>query len=133
VIHCLQPYPAYRDSGVPWLGKVPQHWEVRKLRHCGSILGGMTPSMENSAFWDGNTPWITPKDMKRFAIGDSITRITDRALRATSLREIPAGSVLLVVRGMILARRARSRKEFVKEVPITAKTLFHASMPQQDR
>ncbi len=26
-----QPYPAYKDSGVEWLGKVPEHWEVRRL------------------------------------------------------------------------------------------------------
>ncbi len=24
----LKPYPAMKDSGVPWLGKVPEHWEV---------------------------------------------------------------------------------------------------------
>ena len=29
----LKPYPAYKDSGVEWLGEVPTHWEVRKLRH----------------------------------------------------------------------------------------------------
>ena len=28
----LRPYPAYRDSGVEWLGKVPAHWEVRRLK-----------------------------------------------------------------------------------------------------
>jgi type I restriction enzyme, S subunit len=27
MIHNLKPYPAYKDSGVPWLGKVPKHWE----------------------------------------------------------------------------------------------------------
>ena len=27
----LTPYPAMKDSGVAWLGAVPQHWEVRKL------------------------------------------------------------------------------------------------------
>ncbi len=26
----LKPYPAYKESGVPWLGKVPEHWEVRR-------------------------------------------------------------------------------------------------------
>ena len=25
----LKPYPEYRESGLPWLGKVPAHWEVR--------------------------------------------------------------------------------------------------------
>jgi type I restriction enzyme S subunit len=29
----LPPYPAYKDSGVPWLGGIPAHWEVVKLRH----------------------------------------------------------------------------------------------------
>ncbi len=29
----LQRYSRYKDSGVPWLGEVPEHWEPRKLRH----------------------------------------------------------------------------------------------------
>ena len=29
----LKPYPGMKDSGVEWLGKVPEHWQVRKLRH----------------------------------------------------------------------------------------------------
>ena len=28
MIHNLKPYTAYKDSGVPWLGEVPTHWEV---------------------------------------------------------------------------------------------------------
>lgn len=28
-----KPYPAYRDSGVEWIGPVPEHWEVKRLRH----------------------------------------------------------------------------------------------------
>ena len=31
MIHDLKPYPAYKDSGVPWLGEVPEHWEVIRL------------------------------------------------------------------------------------------------------
>ena len=31
-MRALMPYPSYRESGVPWLGKVPAHWEVRRLR-----------------------------------------------------------------------------------------------------
>ena len=27
-----KPYPAYKDSGVPWLGYVPEHWEVRTIK-----------------------------------------------------------------------------------------------------
>lgn len=32
MIDGLKPYPAYRDSGVPWLGEVPEHWDCERLR-----------------------------------------------------------------------------------------------------
>jgi type I restriction enzyme S subunit len=67
----LDPNVRLKPSGVEWLGDVPEHWEIRKLRQCGSIAGGMTPSMEMRSYWDGEIPWVTPKDMKRVAIGDS--------------------------------------------------------------
>jgi len=28
-----RPYPAYKDSGVEWLGEIPAHWEVKRLKH----------------------------------------------------------------------------------------------------
>jgi type I restriction enzyme S subunit len=28
-------YPAYKDSGIEWIGLVPEHWEVKRLRHVG--------------------------------------------------------------------------------------------------
>ena len=33
----LEPYPDYKDSGVQWLGKVPTHWEARRLRTIGEM------------------------------------------------------------------------------------------------
>ena len=100
-----RPYPAYKPSGVEWLGEVPAHWNVRRLRQCGTMVGGMTPSMVERRFWDGEIPWVTPKDMKREAIRDSGIHITKAALRETSIRLIGPPAVLMVVRGMILARK----------------------------
>lgn len=34
----LKPYPEYRDSGVPWLGNVPKHWEVYKIRNVANLI-----------------------------------------------------------------------------------------------
>ncbi len=31
--HDLKPYPAYKDSGVPWLGEVPEHWWLFRTKH----------------------------------------------------------------------------------------------------
>jgi type I restriction enzyme S subunit len=37
MIEELKPYPAYKDSGVAWLGKVPEHWEVRRLKRIARL------------------------------------------------------------------------------------------------
>jgi type I restriction enzyme S subunit len=29
----LKPYPDYKDSGVPWLGEVPEHWDFKPLKN----------------------------------------------------------------------------------------------------
>ncbi len=100
-----RPYPAYKHSGIEWLGKTPAHWRTSKIRQCAVIAGGMTPSMEDRRFWDGDVPWVTPKDMKARVIADSLRRVTTTALAATTLRLVQSPAVLMVVRGMILARR----------------------------
>ncbi|MFN8633568.1 MAG: restriction endonuclease subunit S [Chloroflexota bacterium] len=35
-------YPAYKDSGVPWLGEVPAHWDVKRLRFLAEVRTGVT-------------------------------------------------------------------------------------------
>ena len=41
----LKPYPAYKTSGVQWLGKVPAHWEVAPVKQKYAIrLGKMLPA-----------------------------------------------------------------------------------------
>ena len=37
-------YPAYKPSGVAWIGDVPAHWEVRRLRSVADVINGATPS-----------------------------------------------------------------------------------------
>ena len=32
-----QPYPQYKDSGVEWLGEVPEHWEVKRLKYFTTV------------------------------------------------------------------------------------------------
>jgi type I restriction enzyme S subunit len=35
--HEMQPYPEYRDCDMPWCGRIPQHWEVRRLRNVAQL------------------------------------------------------------------------------------------------
>jgi type I restriction enzyme S subunit len=100
----LDPNAPLKPSGIDWLGNVPEHWEMKKLRFIADSQGGMTPSKADESFWNGSIPWVTPKDMKRAEIADSIDHITDTALNRTNIRLIEPPVVLIVVRGMILAK-----------------------------
>jgi len=79
-----QPYPAYRDSGVEWLRRVPEHWEMRRLKYTVSFTGGGTPSKANASFWSGPIPWVSPKDMTRTRIDDTTDHISRQAVAARS-------------------------------------------------
>ncbi len=42
----LKSYPAYKDTGVPWLGKVPEHWEVLRLKNVAHLRSGESITSE---------------------------------------------------------------------------------------
>jgi type I restriction enzyme S subunit len=99
----LDPSVPMKDSGVEWLGKIPAHWDTKRLRFLTTMAGGMTPSTGAPDYWNGEVPWITPKDMKREVLDSSIDMLTDKAVVEGGIRLHETGRVLIVVRGMILA------------------------------
>ena len=82
----------------------PAHWLRVPLGIIGEWRGGGTPSKSRPEFWKGDLPWVSPKDMKVFYISDAQDHISKAAVEGSSVRLIPPGSLLMVVRGMILAR-----------------------------
>ena len=77
-------------------------WLTTSLGEVTTWLSGGTPSKAMPSYWGGDIPWVSPKDMKQFRTGDAQDRITGSGVLAGS-RTVPADSVLIVVRGMILA------------------------------
>lgn len=81
---------------------IPDGWTLEPLGELGRWFSGGTPSMADATYWDGEIPWVSAKDMKVTRLHDSVLRVTKRAL-GNGTRLAPRGSVLIVVRGMILA------------------------------
>ena len=76
------------------------------LGDAGKWLSGGTPSTEEAAFWNGDFPWISAASLRSFHVAVSDRRLTSAGLqRATNV--VPAGAVLLVVRGMSLKSELR--------------------------
>lgn len=101
----LNPSAPLRDSGIDWIGQIPAHWEVKKIKHLVSFIGGGTPNKERKDYWGGDICWVSPKDMKVKLISNSIDKITELAVKNSSVKMVPPNTVLIVVRGMILARK----------------------------
>jgi type I restriction enzyme S subunit len=99
----LDPKANMKDSGVEWIGEIPEGWEVRRLTFCATFISGATPDKGNDSYWSGEIPWVSPKDMKRKYIDDSIDHLTAQAVHESGLRTVSVNMILVVVRGMILA------------------------------
>jgi len=108
------PLPEISEDERPF--ELPKGWEWIRFGEMGEILGGGTPNKSNHSFWNGEIPWISPKDMKSDYISDSIDNITAEAVEKSSVKLIPADSLLIVVRGMILSH---SFPVAINLVPVT--------------
>ncbi|EQV94181.1 hypothetical protein G893_00543 [Escherichia coli KOEGE 71 (186a)] len=59
-----QAYPEYRDSGVDWLGKIPNHWNCTELKRLCNLTTGLTPpTNDDENYSDDGYPWIRPEDI----------------------------------------------------------------------
>lgn len=97
-------YDSYRDSGVEWLGDVPESWDVVPLKAGYVVAGGATPKSDVEAYWDGGIPWITPGDLsglKTLEIGQTARTISEEGLSSCSASLVPAGSFVLSTRAPI--------------------------------
>ena len=59
-------YPAYRDSGVEWIGEIPGHWECIKIKHLSQVQRGASPRpIDDQKYFDdeGEYSWVRISDV----------------------------------------------------------------------
>ena len=87
-------------------------WEEKNIKDIGNVIGGTTPNTTNPEFWNGTHCWISPAELKGdHYLYDSLKKITDKAIKAKSLKELPIGTV-------ILSSRAPIGKVAINKVPM---------------
>ena len=99
-------YEKYKDSGVEWLGEIPEHWSVWKVSHGFKNIGsGTTPKSDNLAFYEGDIPWITTSELRESLIEDTAQKVTQEALKNYSaLKVYPKGSIAIAMYGATIGR-----------------------------
>jgi type I restriction enzyme, S subunit len=80
-----------------------KEWRTAPLGRLVKFASGGTPSRDVPRFWDGDIPWLSAKDLKKFRLDDSIEKVTREGAH-NGTRLIEAGSVLILVRGMTLLK-----------------------------
>ncbi|MEQ8694783.1 MAG: restriction endonuclease subunit S [Gammaproteobacteria bacterium] len=73
-------------------------WKSVALSELATFQSGGTPNKGQSSFWGGPIPWVTVKDMKAMRLNGVGESLTEEG--AKTVRVVPAGTVLVLVRGM---------------------------------
>lgn len=85
------------------IGPIPESWDVVPLVELCEILSGGTPRKSRMEFWGGTIPWVSGKDLKVPVLDDAALHLTELGAQSGT-RIVPADSVLILVRGMGLAK-----------------------------
>ena len=96
----LDPTVPLKSSGIPWLGDIPQHWEVWRISRFAKVGNGSTPSRAQPRYWNGGSyPWLNSSQINRGMIDSADQFVTRTALKECHLPRVPAGSVLVAITG----------------------------------
>ena len=90
---------AMRDSGVNWLGEMPAHWELKRVKWVAQLESGHTPDKKVDAYWkDGDIPWVSLNDTGQLKnqdyIGETEYYTNELGLKNSSARLLPPRSVV---------------------------------------
>lgn len=88
-----------KDSGIEWLGDVPQHWEVRKLKYVAEVLRGkFTPRPRNDPkYYDGQYPFVQTGNV---ATADKYIETYNQTLNELGYevsKEFPVNSIVMTI------------------------------------
>ena len=112
-VNGLRPYTAYRDSGLDWLGEVPEHWKVRSLGMFGQFFKGSGGTKADET--EQGMPCIRYGDLytrHQFHITDSRSCVAPH--RAGAYTPVRYGDVLFAGSGETLAEIGKSAVNLIR-------------------
>ncbi|HZM00912.1 MAG TPA: restriction endonuclease subunit S [Planctomycetota bacterium] len=95
----LDPTVPMKDSGVEWLGEIPAHWEVSRIKWAAQMVSGHTPDKKIDSYWQGgDIPWVSLADTGQLREVDYIAATaamtTSDGIAHSSAHVLPEGTVV---------------------------------------
>lgn len=100
----MRKYDSYKDSGIEWIGEIPEHWEVKKIKQFTNVLTGSTPKSTEETYWNGDINWVTTDDLGKLKTKDIIEsrrQITEKGFNSSGTYLAPVDSIVLSTRAPI--------------------------------
>ncbi|SFB92299.1 type I restriction enzyme, S subunit [Algibacter lectus] len=106
----MEKYNEYKDSGIEWLGEIPEHWEVKRIKDCASkVKTGTTPSSKDGDYFsEGTENWFTPVDIKNNVINFSSRKVIKKSFTDNQISLFDEHSIYLIGIGGTLGNVAIS-------------------------
>ena len=95
-------FPGYQHTKP--VDGLPDGWIRRRMSDVCGTVGGGTPSTKVDSYWDGDVTWVVPTDVTRndsLVLLDSTRKITERGLRESSAKLVPAETILMTSRASV--------------------------------
>ena len=103
-------------------------WQIKNLGEVCNVVGGGTPPKDKPAFYFGDIPWATVRDLKQEVITSTEFKITKEAVKSSATNIIPRGNVVIATRvGLgkvcLLGQDTAINQDLRGIIPLHAKTL----------
>ncbi|OWY71566.1 hypothetical protein B7486_07715 [cyanobacterium TDX16] len=95
----LDPNAPRKPSCIDWLGDIPKHWRVKRIKFITQVGNGSTPSRENPEYWGGWFPWLNSSVVNLPEVTEPTELVSDLALRECHLPRIRPPAVLVGITG----------------------------------
>lgn len=101
-----------KDSGIEWIGEVPEDWGIKPIKHIFAAIGsGTTPDSSKVEYYDGNINWLQSGDLYKkdyvYAVSKTITDLGYRS--SASLRIYQAPFLAIAMYGASIGNLAISK------------------------
>ena len=110
----LNPDVPMKDSGVEWLGEVPEHWDVSQIKYLSSFVGtGGTPKNPESFTDNDGINWFSPGDFNgSLVLQDAKKKISKSSVHNGDSKIYPENSIVVIGIGATLGKVALAASLF---------------------
>ena len=102
----MKRYDKYKESGVEWIGEIPEHWEALKVSRVYGIIGsGTTPKTDSKDYYaEQGEYWLQTGDLNDGRIKDTSKKITIKALTDLRLKKYSIDSLVIAMYGATIGK-----------------------------